>query len=141
MDSLHVYKNDEDLERPREDGQCRQTTSPGGVTAEAKSSRDVLAVGDWKGPRVRMGNFHRKRTGHRAWQPVTLEKSTARGSWRSQKGLLDLPELTHSTAAFFSWAWWDRPLIPAIERLVQDKLKGQPWIPTETVSNKRSNEG
>lgn len=74
MDSLHVYKNDEELERPREDGQCRQTTSPGRDTAEAKSSRDVLAVGDWKGPRVRMGNFHRKRTGYRAWQPVTLEK-------------------------------------------------------------------
>lgn len=35
---------------------------PGGDTAEAKSSRDVLALGVWKGPWVRIGNFHRKRT-------------------------------------------------------------------------------
>ena len=85
-------------------------------TAEAKSSRDVLAVGDWKGPWVRMGNFHRKRTvekqtGYRAWQPVLLEKIAPLGGAGGPRRALP-PQLTHSTQAFLSWAWWDRPLIP-----------------------------
>lgn len=63
MDELVcLKKNDQDLEQPRGDGQCRQTTGPGWDTAEAKSRWDVLAMGDWKGPWVGMGHFHGKRT-------------------------------------------------------------------------------